>query len=207
MRRGGFVAQTSGLAATFGADARALCRRTWWVFLIGGLASLLFGVVAFAKPGIALLVLSMFFAAAILIDGAFSIVGSIQNREKDGWWVMLLIGILGVGVGGYALMNPPISMLAFVYLVALQAILLGVFLVMLGYRVRLATSREWLLYVTGALSILFGILVLVRPGAGSLTIVYMIAAWAIIIGALKLAFAFRIRKLPGELESRFSLRP
>ena len=183
------------------------CRRTWWVFLIGGLASLLFGVVAFAKPGIALLVLSMFFAAAILVDGAFSIIGSIQNREKDGWWVMLLIGILGVGVGGYALMNPPISMLAFVYLVALQAILLGVFLVMLGYRVRLATSREWLLYVTGALSILFGILVVARPGAGSLTIVYMIAAWAIIIGALKLAFAFRIRKLPGELESRFSLRP
>ena len=201
------MAQTSGLAGTFGADARALCQRTWWVFLIGGLASLLFGVVAFAKPGIALLVLSMFFAAAILVDGAFSIVGSIQNREKDGWWVMLLIGILGVGVGGYALMNPPISMLAFVYLVALQAILLGVFLVMLGYRVRLATSREWLLYVTGALSILFGILVLARPGAGSLTIVYMIAAWAIIIGALKLAFAFRIRKLPGELESRFSLRP
>jgi uncharacterized membrane protein HdeD (DUF308 family) len=177
------------------------------VFLIGGLASLLFGVVAFAKPGIALLVLSMFFAAAILVDGAFSIVGSIQNREKDGWWVMLLIGILGVGVGGYALMNPPISMLAFVYLVALQAILLGVFLVMLGYRVRLATSREWLLYVTGALSILFGILVLARPGAGGLTIVYLIAAWAIVIGALQLAFAFRIRKLPGELESRFSLRP
>ena len=201
------MAQTSGLAGTIGADARALCKRTWWVFLIGGLASLLFGVVAFAKPGIALLVLSMFFAAAILVDGAFSIVGSIQNREKDGWWVMLLIGILGVGVGGYALMNPPISMLAFVYLVALQAILLGVFLVMLGYRVRLATSREWLLYVTGALSILFGILVLARPGAGSLTIVYMIAAWAIVIGALKLAFAFRIRNLPGELESRFSLRP
>jgi len=201
------VAQTSGLAGTIAADARALCKRNWWVFLIGGLASLLFGVVAFAKPGIALLVLSMFFAAAILVDGAFSIVGSIQNREKDGWWVMLLIGILGVGVGGYALMNPPISMLAFVYLVGLQAILLGVFLVMLGYRVRLATSREWLLYVTGALSVLFGILVVAQPGAGSLTIVYMIAAWAIVIGALKLAFAFRIRNLPGELESRFSLRP
>ena len=197
----------SEILRAVGADAAALCRRTWWVFLIGGLASLLFGVVAFAKPGIALLVLSMFFAAAILVDGAFSIVGSIQNREKDGWWVMLLIGILGVGVGGYALMNPPISMLAFVYLVALQAILLGVFLVMLGYRVRLATSREWLLYVTGALSVLFGILVVAQPGAGSLTIVYMIAAWAIVIGALKLAFAFRIRNLPGELESRFSLRP
>ena len=49
------MAQTSGLAGTIAADARALCKRTWWVFLIGGLASLLFGVVAFAKPGIALL--------------------------------------------------------------------------------------------------------------------------------------------------------
>jgi uncharacterized membrane protein HdeD (DUF308 family) len=177
------------------------------VFLIGGLASLLFGVLAFVNPGIALLVLSMFFAAAILVDGVFNIVGAIQNREKDGWWVMLLIGVLGVGVGGYALMNPPVSMLAFVYLVALEAILLGVFLVMLGYRVRKATSREWILYVTGALSILFGCLIVARPAAGSLTIVYLVAAWAIVIGAFKIAFAFRIRKLPGELESRFSLRP
>jgi uncharacterized membrane protein HdeD (DUF308 family) len=202
------VAQTSGLAGAIGAaDARALCRRTWWVFLIGGLASLVFGILAFVNPGIALLVLATFFAAAILVDGAFNILGAIQNREKDGWWVMLLIGILGVGVGAYALMNPPVSMLAFVYIVALQAIVLGMFLLMLGYRVRKATSREWILYVTGAFSVLFGILVVARPAAGSLTIVYLIASWAIVIGALKLAFAFRIRNLPGELESRFSLRP
>jgi uncharacterized membrane protein HdeD (DUF308 family) len=202
------VAQTSGLAGAIGAaDARALCRRTWWVFLIGGLASLVFGILAFVNPGIALLVLATFFAAAILVDGAFNILGAIQNREKDGWWVMLLIGILGVGVGAYALMNPPVSMLAFVYIVALQAIVLGVFLLMLGYRVRKATSREWILYVTGAFSVLFGILVVARPAAGGVTIVYLIASWAIVIGALKLAFAFRIRNLPGELESRFSLRP
>jgi uncharacterized membrane protein HdeD (DUF308 family) len=185
----------------------ALCKRTWWVFLIGGLASVLFGVLAFVNPGIALFVLAMFFAAAILVDGAFNVVGSISNREKDGWWLMLLIGLLGVGVGGYALLNPPVSMLAFVYLVALQAILLGVILLTLGYKVRKATSREWILYLTGAMSVLFGILVVARPGAGSLTIVYLIASWAIVIGALKLAFALRVRKLPGDMESRFSLRP
>ena len=198
---------TSGLAGAVGTDARNLVRRTWWVFLIGGLASLLFGILAFVNPGLALLVLAMFFAAAILVDGAFNVLGSIQNRDKDGWWLMLLIGILGVGIGAYALLNPPVSMLAFVFLVALEAILLGVFLVMLGYRVRKATSREWILYLTGALSILFGVLVVARPAVGGLTVVYLIASWAIVIGALKIAFAFRIRKLPGELESRFSLRP
>jgi len=197
----------SGLAGAISADAMALCKRTWWVFLIGGLASVLFGVLAFVNPGIALFVLAMFFAAAILVDGAFNVVGSISNREKDGWWLMLLIGLLGVGVGGYALLNPPVSMLAFVYLVALQAIVLGVILLTLGYKVRKATSREWILYLTGAMSVLFGIFVVAQPGAGSLTIVYLIASWAIVIGALKLAFALRVRKLPGELESRFSLRP
>ncbi len=149
----------------------------------------------------------MFFVAAILVDGIFNVVGAIQNRDKDGWWLMLLMGLLEIGVGGYALLNPPVSILAFVFLVALEAIVLGVFLVALGYRVRKATTREWLLYLTGALSILFGVMVLLRPAAGSLTIVYLIASWAIVIGALKVAFAFRIRNLPGELESKFSLRP
>ncbi len=126
------MAQSSGLAGTIGADARALVRRTWWVFLIGGLASVLFGVLAFVNPGIALLVLAMFFVAAILVDGIFNVIGAIQNREKDGWWLMLLMGLLEIGVGGYALLNPPVSMLAFVFLVALEAIVLGVFLLALG---------------------------------------------------------------------------
>jgi len=140
----------------------------------------------------------------VLVDGVFSIAGSIQNREKDGWWIMLLIGVLGLLVGGYALMNPPISILAFIYIVAFQAILLGVFLVMLGYKVRQATTREWILYLTGGLSILFGILVVANPVAGSLSIVYMIAAWAIIIGALKIAFGFRIRNLPERVGDRLA---
>jgi uncharacterized membrane protein HdeD (DUF308 family) len=102
------------------------------------------------------------FAAAILVDGVqrhrFD-----RNRDKDGWWIMLLIGVLGVVGGGYALLNPLVSMKAFILLVAFEAIMAGVFLVMLGYKVRAATAREWILYFMGGLSILFGILV-IEPG-------------------------------------------
>ena len=194
------MARSGGIFSSLGADA--LCKRTWWVFLVGGIASVVFGVLAFANPGLALMVLAMFFAAAVLVDGAFSIAGSIQNREKDGWWIMLLIGILGLLVGGFALLNPPVSILAFIYLVAFQAILLGVFTVMLGYRVRLATTREWILYATGGLSILFGVLVVSNPVAGSLSIVYLIASWAILIGALKIMFGFRVKNLPDRIGDR-----
>jgi uncharacterized membrane protein HdeD (DUF308 family) len=190
-----------------GADVAALCRRTWWVFLIGGIASVIFGVLAFAKPGLALLVLAMFFAAAILVDGAFNIIGAFQNREKDGWWLMLLIGVLGLVVGAYAILNPPVGMLAFVYIVAFQAILLGVFLIMLGYKYRKATTREWILYLTGALSVLFGVLVFAQPVAGSVSIVWLIASWAIVVGVLKIIFALRARSAVDDLRSDLRGRP
>jgi len=197
--------QDSGSAlAAVGASAHALCKRTWWVFLVGGIASVIFGVLAFVNPGIALLVLAMFFAASVLVDGVFSAVGAVQNREKDGWWIMLLIGILGLVIGGYALFNPPVSIMAFILLVAIQAVALGVFLVMLGYKVRKATTREWILYLTGALSVLFGLLVVLNPGAGGLSIVYLIASWAIAIGVLKVFFAFKVKNLPEQIGDRLA---
>jgi uncharacterized membrane protein HdeD (DUF308 family) len=190
------------LAMSLATDARALVKRSWWVFLIGGIAGVAFGILAFMQPGIALFVLALFFAAWILVDGVSNLIGSLTHRDKDGWWIMLLIGLLGIGVGGFALLNPPVSMMAFVFLVAFQAILLGVFLIVLGYKVRAATEGEWVLYVTGALSLLFGILVIAKPGAGGISIVYMIASWAILIGVLKIFFAFKIKNVPDKIAAR-----
>lgn len=196
------MAGSVDVLGTLDADVQALCRRAWWVFLVSGIASVVFGVLAFVNPLVALFVLATFFAAYLLVDGVSNIVGSFQNRGKDGWWILLLIGILGTLVGGYALLNPPISMLAFVYLVAFEALLLGVFLLMLGYKVRKATTREWILYLTGAISLVFGVLVLVNPAAGSVKIVYLIASWAIVVGVFKIAFAFKARNLRAQLSPR-----
>ncbi len=186
------------------ASAHVLCRRTWWVFVVGGVASVIFGLLAFVNPGLALFVLAMFFAASILVDGAFNALGALQHREKDGWWVMLLMGILGLAVGGYALLNPPVSMVALIYLVAIQAILLGVFLLLMGYKVRKATNREWILYAAGALSVLFGVLVFKNPLAGGVSIVYVIACWAVVVGALKVFFGLRVKKMSGRDADKFS---
>ncbi|NJD30450.1 MAG: HdeD family acid-resistance protein [Gammaproteobacteria bacterium] len=198
------MANSDSVLSSPGSNAHALVRRTWWVFLIGGIASVIFGILAFMNPGLALFVLATFFAASILVDGAFNIVGALRHREKDGWWVMLLMGTLEVVVGGFALSNPPVSMVAFIYLVAFEAIMLGVFLVTLGYKVRKATTREWILYATGGLSVLFGLLVIANPLAGSLSIVYVIASWAIVVGTLKVFFALRVKSAGEQLGDRMS---
>lgn len=198
------MAGSEGVLSRFGGDTQSLCRRTWWVFVVGGIAYVIFGVLAFVSPGVALWVMATFFAASVLVDGVFNIAGSLRNREKDGWWIMLLIGLLGLVAGGFALLNPPVSMIAFIYLVAFEAILLGVFLLMLGYKLRQATTREWMLYVTGALSILFGVLVVANPVRGGLSIVFVIAAWAIVIGALKIVFGFKVKNLPARIGEKFA---
>jgi uncharacterized membrane protein HdeD (DUF308 family) len=177
------------------ADVQALVKRAWWVFVVGGLAMVAFGLLALLNPGVALFVLATFFAASVLVDGVSNVIGSLQNREKDGWWILLLMGLLGAAVGAYALLNPPLSIMAFILIVAFEAMVLGVFLVMLGHKVRKTTSREWLLYLAGALSILFGILVIANPVTGSRTIVLLIASWSLAIGVLKVAFGLKVRKL------------
>lgn len=182
-----------GLLAHLGGDARALCLRAWWVFLVSGLASVAFAVLAFAQPLTAWMVVALFFAAAILVDGVVNVIGAVQHREKDGWWLMLMIGVLGALVGGYALTHPRLGMVAFIYLVAFQAIFLGLLVVALGYKVRAATQREWILYLTGALSVLFGLLILSNPTAGGISVILLIAGWALVTGLLRILFALRMR--------------
>ena len=190
------------LPERLGSNVRALCKRTWWVFLLSGIASVAFGVLAILNPGVALTVLALYLSAWLLIDGVVNIVGAVGNRDKDGWGVMLLMGILGVLVGGYALLNPPVSIMAFLYLVSFMAFFLGIALIALGRKVRQEIEREWVLYLTGALSVVFGVMILIQPASGATTVVWMIATWAIVIGLLRFFFAFFVRNLKDNLIDR-----
>lgn len=192
--------QAQQLRQTVADGAEQLCNRLWWVFLIGGIAAVVFGILAFINPGIALFVLSMFFAAYVLVDGAVNIWGSITNRDKDGWWMLLLLGIVGVVVGGYALLVPPVSMFAFVYVVAFFALFLGLSSLYIGWKVRKQVSTEWVLYLSGALSVLFAALIVFNPAVGGISVVYLIGTWAIFIGTLRIIFAFKARKMRKRLD-------
>jgi uncharacterized membrane protein HdeD (DUF308 family) len=174
-------------------SARELCRKTWWVYLLGGIASVAFGVIALMKPGAALLVIAMFFAAYLIIDGAFNFASAVTHRSKQGWGMMMLFGLLSVVLGGYMLAVPPVSMIAVVYTVAIVSLFFGATQILLGIKVRKEIKGEWVLYLTGLMSLLFGLLILFRVDIGGLTIIYMIAFWALTIGVLRIIFAFRAR--------------
>jgi uncharacterized membrane protein HdeD (DUF308 family) len=183
------------MEANIAAGVAQLCTRSWWVFLIGGIASVIFGIMAFTNPGIALFVLAVFFAAFILIDGAVNAWGALQNRDKDGWIALLLFGALGIFFGAYALAVPPLSMIALIYVIAFFALANGLTSLYLGWKVRKEITTEWIMYLSGGLSVLFALLILFQPAVGGIAIAYVIGTWAVIVGLLRIYFAFFVRNL------------
>ena len=202
---------TTNASTAAGSPILPVLSRNWWALALRGLAAILFGVAAFVVPGITLFVLVILFGAYMLVDGVFAIVAAIRAAGNEArWWVLLVEGILGVLAGGIAFAWPSITALALLYVVAAWAIFTGILEIAGAIRLRREIEGEWALGLSGALSLLFGILLVVIPApAGLLSLVWLIGAYALAFGVLLLVLAFRIRNQSGNhnTEANASSRP
>jgi uncharacterized membrane protein HdeD (DUF308 family) len=172
----------------------ALLARNWWLMAIRGVAAILFGIAAFLWPGLTLSVLVLMFGAYALVDGIFAIVAGIMARkEQERWWMMILTGVSGIVVGILTFMWPGITALVLLYFIAAWAILTGIFEIAAAVRLRKEIEGEWLLILAGIASVIFGVLLVIAPGAGALAVTWMIGAYALIFGILLVVLAFRLR--------------
>ena len=180
--------------------ATMVLARNWGAIAVRGIAAILFGILAFVIPGLTLAVLVMLFGAYALIDGIFNIVAAIRRRANDPpWWALLLEGIVGVAAGVVTFAWPGLTAVTLLYIIAAWAIVTGVLEIVAAVRLRKHITGEWWLALSGALSIVFGGLIMAAPAAGALAIVLWIGAYAIVFGAILLALAFRLRRAQAEL--------
>jgi len=188
------------MATTFGqlADAIGELPRHWWVVALRGVAAIVFGALAFIWPGITLGVLIIFYGAYAIVDGVLALYAAIRSRGQP-VWPLLLDGILGIGAGLIAFFWPAITALALLYVIAVWAILTGVVEVVAAVRMRQVISNEWALILSGALSVVFGVLLVIQPGAGVLTLVWLIGLYAVLFGIGLLAFAWRLHGLQEDM--------
>jgi len=166
----------------------------WWVMALRGVFGVLLGLVAFAAPGAALTVLVSFFGAYALVDGVFALMAAARwGHADERWWLLLLEGIVGVGVGVFVFAHPAATALALITLVGIWAVLTGLIEIAAAMRLRRVIAGEWLLGLSGALSVLFGIALLAVPGTGLLVWIYVLGVYAVLYGGSMLALAFRLR--------------
>jgi uncharacterized membrane protein HdeD (DUF308 family) len=165
--------------------------RHWWAFALRGLVAILFGVLAFAWPGVTLQVLVLLWGAFAFVDGVLALVAAIRT-DNDHRWGLLLEGIVGIGAGIVTFLYPGLTALVLLYIIAVWALLTGILELVAAVRLRKVIQNEWWLALSGILSVLFGIVLLAAPGAGALAVVWLIAAYAIVFGILNLALAVRL---------------
>jgi len=167
----------------------------WWGFVLRGAVAVLFGALTFLSPGMALLTLVFLFGAYALVEGACNIAAAIQKQEgrRQSRWVLLLEGVVSVVAGLLACFVPGLTALSLLYLIAAWWLVTGVLKIATAIRLRHEIKGEWLLVLSGALSIAFGLLLMAFPGAGALAVALWIGAYAIVFGALLIALGVKLR--------------
>jgi uncharacterized membrane protein HdeD (DUF308 family) len=182
--------------------------RNWWLVVLRGVLGVLFGVTAFLWPDTTFVALVLLFGAYALVDGVFAVVtGFMRIGQSSRWWLFVLEGLVGVAAGVVTFLFPAIAGLALVYLVAAWSILTGILEVAAAIRLRREISNEWLLALSGVASVIFGVLVALMPGAGSLVLIWMLGAYALVFGILLIVLGFRLRTWHGPAGQRSTLQP
>ncbi len=175
--------------------------RNWWLFAVRGVLAICFGILAIIWPQLTVLVLVLLFGAYALADGIFSIYAGIASRRYfERWWAELLEGVAGIGVGVLTFIWPDITAHVLLYLVAVWAVVTGIFEILAAIQFRRLIKGEWALILSGLLSIVFGVLLFAYPAAGIVSLVWLLGVYAIAFGILLIILAFRLYGLRRDFE-------
>ena len=165
------------------------------MLLLRGLLAFVFGLLCFAYPGFTLRVLVIVFGSYTLLDGLLAVTAAITRaNSQPRWWSTLIEGIAGSMIGVVILNWPGITALGLLYLMAMWAILTGVFKMVAARRLRRHIIGEWLLLLSGAASVVCGVLLFFMPGSGALAVLFWIGAYAVTIGLFLVVVALRLRR-------------
>ena len=167
---------------------------SWWVLALRGLVAILFGLATLFWPGLILTVLIVFFGAYALVDGILAIIAAFRSSGRGMRRPLLLIeGVLGILFGILALFWPGLTALALLYIVAFWVILSGIARIVMAVMLRREIENEWSIALSGVLSVILGMVLLVLPGAGLLAYTWLIGILALAVGITLIYYAFRVR--------------
>jgi len=122
-----------------------------------------------------------------------SLLGLTKTRTHGRSWATALQGVVGIAAGVLTFMWPGVTALALVIFIGAWAIVTGIFEIAAAIRLRKVIRGEWLLALSGILSVIFGVLVFAFPGAGAVGIAWILGAYSAAAGIILIALGIRLR--------------
>ncbi len=171
----------------------------WWLVLLRGIATVLLGILLFTNTAAILSVIIIFLGIYWVVDGIITLMASIIGRnEHSNWGWGIFVGIISI-LAGLAVLSQPVLTALFtasfiISLVGIMIVISGISSIVTGFRLR-KTSGEWMMIFGGALSLIFGLLLLMNPLFSAMVFVYIIATFSIIGGIVLIVISFQVKKL------------
>jgi len=168
--------------------------KQWWIFALRGAVSLAFAVAVLVVRQFTFEGLALMIGLLLLTDGLLATYGGWNMRgQDDDWWVAMLEGLLGVGLGAATLLTSELSADRLLLFLSLWCLLTGAFEIILAYRIRKEIKNELLLALAGIISMALGLLLMYQPNAGNIATAWWLGGYAFFFGLLMLGLGFRLR--------------
>jgi uncharacterized membrane protein HdeD (DUF308 family) len=169
---------------------------SWWLILLRGIAAIAFGVLAILWPAVTLLTLTLIWAAYAVADGVLALWAATFGKGGEvgrRWW-LALAGVASFAAGAFTFAWPATAAAALLLLIGCWSIVVGVLQIVGAIQLRKEIDGEWLLALSGIISILFGAVLLIYPGAGALAMIWTIGWFAILVGCSQIAVGLRLKQ-------------
>jgi uncharacterized membrane protein HdeD (DUF308 family) len=177
-------------------DLAGSLAKNWWLLLLRGLLAVAFGILLFTRPSISVAILITFFGAYSLVDGVFSAYSAVSQRRQHEHWVLMLVGgLCGIAIGLITFYSPGITAIVLLFYIAIWSIIIGTSQIIMAVKLRAEIKGEFWLGLAGLVSVLFGLYLIYNPGAGILSVIWVLAAYAVLFGFLMIALSFRVKGL------------
>jgi uncharacterized membrane protein HdeD (DUF308 family) len=166
----------------------SITKENWWALVLGGVATVTFGIAAVFWPGLTLLVLLYLFSAYVLISGVVNISAGISSLEKsDSWFLPVVLGAFELGVGIYLLRHTAVKFSTFIVLIGFTLIARGVIEAVVAYLgARTPVKAQAISYVSSLGALAAGITILFAKEAQGVAFVWILGLYAIVVGTLRI---------------------
>ena len=183
-------------------NVKSVANAVWWIVLLRGIFMVIFGLIALVSPGIALLTLVWVFGFYAILDGVPAIMIGVRSRGELYWGWLIVQGVVSTLAGVVALIWPGVTALALLFVVAFWAIMLGISEIAGAFASRKSGSNAWgWTLAAGVLNVVFGIVLLIWPASGILTLVWLVGIFMLAGGIALIVLAFRVRSSAKSLDA------
>jgi uncharacterized membrane protein HdeD (DUF308 family) len=169
-------------------------RRLSNLLALRGVLAVLFGVVVLVWPDVTLVALALVFAVYAVVDGIGLVVSGLDRRGRGRRWSYVAAGVVGIVTGILAAVWPGLTALVLVLMVGAWAVITGVLEIAAAVQLRRAGIGAWGPALSGVVSLVAGVVVLVRPDLGALALAVLLGVFALVAGVALLWAAWELHR-------------